>query len=136
MPAPNANLQALGPCAQKLIFTVLVAAGLAVSFAVGSPAHAQADKTKAEFAILVDGDSGSVLFEKNADELMAPASMSKLMTMVIAFEALKAGETKLDDKFYVSENAFKMEGSRMFLKLKSGADSRTADSGHHRSVRK
>lgn len=116
----DVNLQALDRGVQKFIFTVVVAAsGLAVFLAAGVPARAQADKTKADFAILVDGDSGSVLFEKNADELMAPASMSKLMTMVIAFEALKAGETKLDDKFYVGENAFKMEGSRMFLKLKS-----------------
>ena len=120
MRALHANLQASGSRVQKFIFTFVVTlAGLAMSLAAGVPARAQADKTKADFAILVDGDSGSVLFEKNADELMAPASMSKLMTMVIAFEALKAGETKLDDKFYVSENAFKMEGSRMFLKLKS-----------------
>ena len=104
------------PSYPVLLMTCLVAAA---AILIGhTAAWGQAEKTRAEFAILIDGESGSVLYEKNADEPMAPASMSKLMTMVIAFEALKAGETKLEDKFYISERAFKMGGSRMFAKLK------------------
>ena len=54
-------------------------------------AQAAGFDTKAERAILIDAGSGKVLFEKDADSLMPPASMSKLMTMTMVFEALKRG---------------------------------------------
>lgn len=97
---------------------VIAAAALLLSACLG-PVRAASLDTAAKFAILIDGESGSVLFEKNADELMAPASMSKLMTMVVVFEALKHGDLKLTDEFLITENAFKQGGSRMFAKLGS-----------------
>ncbi len=99
------------------LFAVMIAlAGIPGTI---QPVAAATIKTDAEFAILIDGKTGAILMEKNADDLMAPASMSKLMTMAVVFNALKTGDIKLADEFYISENAFKRGGSRMFAKLKS-----------------
>jgi D-alanyl-D-alanine carboxypeptidase (penicillin-binding protein 5/6) len=75
-------------------------------------------------AILIEGSSGSVLFEKNADELRAPSSMMKLMTAEVVFHALKEGTIKLTDEYRISENAWRRGGapaggSTMFAVLNS-----------------
>jgi D-alanyl-D-alanine carboxypeptidase (penicillin-binding protein 5/6) len=62
-------------------------------------------------AILIEASSGSVLFEKNADELRAPSSMMKLMTAELVFNAIKQGEVKLTDEYRVSENAWRKGGA-------------------------
>src|ERR1700710_739325 len=62
-------------------------------------------------AILIEATSGSVLFEKNADELRAPSSMMKLMTAEVVFNAIKQGEVKLTDEYRVSENAWRKGGA-------------------------
>jgi len=56
-------------------------------------------ETDAPTAILIEANSGSVLFEKNADELRAPSSMMKLMTVEVVFNALKKGDIKLTDEY-------------------------------------
>lgn len=66
-------------------------------------------------AILVDGYTGKVLFEKNSDEKMPPASVTKIMTMLLVMEAIDRGEIGFDDIVTVSENAAKKEGSHIFL---------------------
>jgi serine-type D-Ala-D-Ala carboxypeptidase (penicillin-binding protein 5/6) len=78
---------------------------------------AQAVETAARAAIILDNRTGVVLFEKNADERMPPASMSKLMTAYMIFDQLKGGRLKLDDEVLVSERAWKMGGSQMFVKV-------------------
>jgi serine-type D-Ala-D-Ala carboxypeptidase (penicillin-binding protein 5/6) len=75
-------------------------------------------------AILIEATSGSVLFEKNADELRAPSSMMKLMTVEVVFNALKEGTVKLSDEYRISENAWRKGGapaggSTMFAILNS-----------------
>lgn len=80
--------------------------------------------TKAPYAILMDYDSGSVLFQKNADSLIEPASMAKLMTLAVVFGQLKSGRIHLDDQFVISEHAWKDGGassgsSTMFAVLNS-----------------
>ena len=80
-----------------------------------SPARAY--ETEAKQAILIDWDTKAVLFEKNADELMHPSSMSKMMTLYYLFEKLKSGAVHLDDEFPVSEKAWRMGGSKMFVKV-------------------
>jgi D-alanyl-D-alanine carboxypeptidase (penicillin-binding protein 5/6) len=75
-------------------------------------------------AILIEATSGSVLFEKNADELRAPSSMMKLMTAEVVFHAIKQGDVKLTDEYRVSENAWRKGGapaggSTMFAALNS-----------------
>src|ERR1700694_144767 len=62
-------------------------------------------------AILIEASSGSVLFEKNADELRAPSSMMKLMTAEVVFHAVKQGDVKLTDEYRVSENAWRKGGA-------------------------
>ena len=62
-------------------------------------------------AILIEANSGSVLFEKNADELRAPSSMMKLMTAETVFHAIKQGEVKLTDEYRISENAWRKGGA-------------------------
>src|SRR5450756_1255555 len=62
-------------------------------------------------AILIEASSGSVLFEKNADELRAPSSMMTLMTLETVFHAIKQGDIKLTDEYQVSENAWRRGGA-------------------------
>lgn len=86
-------------------------------------AHAVELSTKATHALLMDADTGAILFEKKADEQMHPASMSKLMTAYLIFEALKKGQYTLDTEFVVSDNAWKKGGAKtggstMFLNPK------------------
>ena len=87
-------------------------------------AAAEDFKTTATHAYLMDYDTGEVLFEKKGDDLMPPASMSKLMTAYIVFDKIKKGELSLDNTFTVSENAWRKGGeksgsSTMFLKPNS-----------------
>lgn len=70
-------------------------------------------------AYLVDANTGVVLYEKDADTPVPPSSMSKLMTTYMIFKALEDGRMKLSDQVTVSQKAWKMEGSRMFLKVGS-----------------
>jgi D-alanyl-D-alanine carboxypeptidase (penicillin-binding protein 5/6) len=75
-------------------------------------------------AILIEAKSGSILFEKNADELRAPSSMMKLMTAEVVFDALKKGDIKLTDEFRISENTWRKGGapsggSTMFAAINS-----------------
>lgn len=73
--------------------------------------QAGAPATKAERAVIMDAESGAVLFQHNADELAPPASMSKLMTLAVVFRALKNGEIKLDDEIRISVNAWRRGGA-------------------------
>ncbi len=100
---------------------------LAAACALGAglaAAAAQSFQTAAPHAILIDADSGSVLFEKAADERFSPASMAKLMTTDIVFEALKSGRLSMDTEFTVTEDAWKRGGaggggSSMFAQVNS-----------------
>jgi D-alanyl-D-alanine carboxypeptidase (penicillin-binding protein 5/6) len=89
---------------------------IAIALAVWAGPAAAID-TQAREAILVDMTTGSVLFEKNADQRMPTASMSKIMTMFMVFEALEEGRLELDDRLMVSEHAWRMGGSRMFVEV-------------------
>lgn len=66
-------------------------------------------------AILIDEDSGTVLYEKNADECRPIASITKIMTLLLTFEALEAGKVSLSDTVPVSEHAYHMGGSQIWL---------------------
>ena len=69
----------------------------------------------AKQAILYDMQTNSIIYEKNADELMSPSSMSKLLTVYYVFKKLKNNEILLSDKFKVSKKAWKKGGSKMFV---------------------
>ncbi|HHK74731.1 MAG TPA: D-alanyl-D-alanine carboxypeptidase [Rhizobiales bacterium] len=84
----------------------------------------RAFETSAKYAFLMDVDTQTVLFAKNENALMSPASMSKLMTMVMVFDALKVGQITMEEKFFISENAWEKGGeksgsSTMFAKKNS-----------------
>ena len=95
-----------------------------ILFCAANPAAAQIFETKAAQAFMIDAETGTVLFSKDADRPIQPASLAKLMTMEMAFNALGTGRLKLDDTFVVSENAWRRGGapsgtSTMFAALKS-----------------
>jgi D-alanyl-D-alanine carboxypeptidase (penicillin-binding protein 5/6) len=75
--------------------------------------------TQAREAVLLDMTSGTVLFEKDADVPMPPASMSKIMTAYMVFSRLREGRLSLDDMLPVSEKAWRMGGSKMFVEVNS-----------------
>ena len=87
--------------------------GLALSAALALPATAFENRAKAGFVI--DQTTGTILFSKRADEALPPASMSKLMTLYMAFEAVRDGRLSMEEKLPVSQHAMNYGGSTMFL---------------------
>ncbi|UWQ21052.1 D-alanyl-D-alanine carboxypeptidase family protein [Jannaschia sp. W003] len=83
--------------------------------ALPAAAFAQAFQTQATSAVVIDHNTGQVLLSVNADEALPPASMSKLMTLNMVFEALQDGRLQLDDELPVSPEAAAYGGSTMFL---------------------
>lgn len=92
-----------------------IVAAFAALLAATAPAAAADFETAAKQVIIVDYDTGAELFAKNADEIMEPASMTKMMTIYMLFDRLKSGSLKLNDTFLVSENAWRKQGSKMFV---------------------
>ncbi|EKQ56348.1 MULTISPECIES: D-alanyl-D-alanine carboxypeptidase family protein [unclassified Clostridium] len=98
------------------IFAILLIP-INLASAVEGDEKAKADGTniEARSALLMEPMSGKILYEKNANEKFAPASVTKIMTMLLTMEAVDNGKIKLDDKVTCSENAKKMGGSTMLL---------------------
>ncbi|NRY62806.1 D-alanyl-D-alanine carboxypeptidase family protein [Clostridium beijerinckii] len=98
------------------IFTLLLLP-INLAKAVDTDEKVKSDGTniEARSALLMEPMSGKILYEKNADEKFAPASVTKIMTMLITMEGVDSGKIKLDDKVTCSENAKKMGGSTMLL---------------------
>ena len=95
-----------------------LAVGLVSTALLIAPATlAEAFETTAREALLIDAETGAVLLVKNPDDPMPPASMSKLMTAYMVFERLKDGSLKLDGTMHVSEKAWRMGGSKMFVEV-------------------
>lgn len=88
---------------------------LLLAFVFSAAPKANAFDLAAKHAILVEAATGDVLFAKDADAQMPTSSMSKILTMYLVFDAIRSGRLQLDDKLPVSTNAWKQEGSRMFL---------------------
>src|SRR6476659_6812945 len=105
------------------VWRALAAASLVLAVACGGAVYAANNSVQgakkddnafdgdAPTAILIEALSGSVLFEKNADELRAPSSMMKLMTAEVVFNALRKGDVKLTDEYRISENAWRRGGA-------------------------
>lgn len=72
-----------------------------------------------ETAILIEASTGKILFEKDKDKKMAPASMTKIMTMLLTMEALESGKISLDEDVLISENAQKMSGTQIYVEAGS-----------------
>lgn len=109
----------------KKMIAILLAAILALSWGLTATAGgADVDEmtpvstviaTDAKSVILVDAGSGSVLYEQNADEKTAPASVTKIMTLLLTMEAIDEGKLKMDDMLTVSDVAADMGGSQVYL---------------------
>ncbi len=83
---------------------------------VVKPAFSQVNfQSEAPYAVLMDFSTGDILYQKNADVKIGPSSMTKVLTSYIVFDYLKKGRVTLDDTYFVSANARKKEGSRMFI---------------------
>jgi len=100
------------------------AAAVAAPNPVSGPKSMEGFQTAAPHAILIDADGGSVLFEKGADDLIPPASLSKLMTAEVVFNLIKQGKIKPTDEFIVSTTAWRRGGapshtSSMFIPIHS-----------------
>ena len=93
------------------LFRLLTPALLVLALALPAAAF----DTRAKAAFVFDMKTGTVLLDKNADEPLPPASMSKLMTLYVAFEAIREGRLSLDEKLPVSQHAMSYGGSTMFL---------------------
>lgn len=98
----------------------LLVSSLLVSLCLST--SARAIETQARNLILVDYETGQTLYQKEAQKMVPPASMSKLMTIYMVFDKIKNGTLSLDDTFTVSENAWRKGGaasgsSTMFLKI-------------------
>lgn len=99
-------------CAQ-----LLMAAGVTLAALAGANAPVDAQtktaefQTAAPFAILIDADTGGVLFERNADELMYPSSMAKLMTAELVYRAIKEGRLRREDEITITEDAWRRGGA-------------------------
>jgi D-alanyl-D-alanine carboxypeptidase (penicillin-binding protein 5/6) len=98
---------------KRLQLTSLVIAGYVagIAAAFGAPAGQGGYQTSVPYAILIEYESGTVLFEKGADQLVAPASLAKLMTAEVVFDQVALGNIKLDEEFVVSENAWRRGGA-------------------------
>ncbi len=95
--------------------TAAIPAAVAAPEASGAPAIGI--DTQAVHAIIVEVETGAVLLDKAADQPFPPASLDKLMTAYVVFDMLKKGQAKLTDELPVSEEAWRLGGSRMFLPL-------------------
>ena len=99
--------------------TAILAVATALSGASAALAAPPTIETAAREAILIDYDTRTVMFEKNADERTPPSSMSKLMTAYLVIDRIQKGDLKLTDELPVSPKAWKMGGSKMFVMVNS-----------------
>jgi D-alanyl-D-alanine carboxypeptidase (penicillin-binding protein 5/6) len=102
------------PGATKYLAAGLVAAALATAAAAPSATSTKKEEgfqTSVPRALLMDADSNNVLYDKNGDQITAPASLTKLMTSEVVFNEIKEGRLKLDQEFIVSENAWRKGGA-------------------------
>lgn len=106
---------------KKRLLSLLLCLALCLAAAPAAWAQEIVPATAADFdvpcqaAILIDEDSGTVLYEKNPDEQRPIASITKVMTLLLTFEALETGKISLDDYVPVSEHAYSMGGSQIWL---------------------
>ena len=100
---------------KRIIFWPVLLAGMA--FGLNSAVAQAVIETPAKQAILIDHATGTVLFSKNPEQSMPPSSLSKLMTLYMLFDRLATGGLSMDDTFPVSKKAWRMGGSKMFVRV-------------------
>lgn len=101
----------------KYIIKRIICVILCAMLAIPSYASELTGQYDAKSVILIEAETGRVLYEDNADERLAPASVTKIMTLLLIFEAISDGAVRLDEYVPVSEYAASMGGSQVFLKV-------------------
>ena len=105
-------------CYQKLIVLVcIIWIQSLIWTAQGESAEQPLFKVAATSAILLDAKSGQVIFEQNAQQTMPPASLAKIMTLYLAYDAIEAGSVSADDDVLISKKAWETQGSKMFVEV-------------------
>ncbi|MGL4824761.1 MAG: D-alanyl-D-alanine carboxypeptidase family protein, partial [Alphaproteobacteria bacterium] len=102
-------------CFKFMLFFLLL--GVEKTGALATTIPSIGFETQAKQALLIDLSTATVLYEKNADAQMVPSSMTKILTAYVLFDFLKQGKLKLSDTYTVSEKAWRMGGSKMFVPL-------------------
>lgn len=97
----------------SLFLTVLVAMGFSIPHTEAAEEKGVELAANAKSAILIERDTGTVLYDKNADVRLSPASMTKIMTMLLIMEAVDKGELSMKEKIRTSEYAASMGGSHL-----------------------
>lgn len=98
-------------CATLLLASLLPSA----SALAEKKENAESESGKLKSAIVIEQDTGKVLYKKNENKKLPPASMTKVMTLLLIFKAIKSHQISLNDKVEVSEHAASMGGSQVFL---------------------
>jgi D-alanyl-D-alanine carboxypeptidase (penicillin-binding protein 5/6) len=104
---------------RRLLLALSVSLSLGLAAVAAPQSQAVPIETNAQHVYIVDFQTGSVIYDKKGDEKLFPASMSKLMTGYMLFDALKRGDVKLTDTFHVSQKAWATQGSKMFVDIDS-----------------
>ena len=90
---------------------------LILAFLLTLPKSLLSIESLAKTALIMDLSTGEVLLEKNSEERTYPSSMTKIMTVLVAFEKIKNGTLAIDQEFLISKKAWKMGGSKMFIEV-------------------
>ncbi|MDR1704813.1 MAG: D-alanyl-D-alanine carboxypeptidase [Clostridiales bacterium] len=101
--------------ARYMIMSLVLTAGLVLGMSAKAYANSPQLSVDAKSAVLLEPETGKILFEKNPDERLSPASVTKVMTMYLIYQALEQGRIKLDDVVTVSDHAARMGGSQIYL---------------------
>jgi D-alanyl-D-alanine carboxypeptidase (penicillin-binding protein 5/6) len=133
MSEPKSRMVGMPSFIVAVIAFILLAGGVDCDPAAAARGHAKAKasaaavqapanptggmETQAKHAFIIEVETGTVLLDKGAEERMPPASMSKIMTAYVVFDMLKQGKAKLDDELPVSEEAWRLQGSKMFVPI-------------------
>ncbi len=96
-------------------FLSIVMSVITMVLVIARPVFADEPDLAAQSAILMEASTGQIIYEKNADESLHPASITKIMTLILIFDAIESGSIGLDDVVTVSEHAASMGGSQVFL---------------------
>lgn len=109
-------MKRIGKQAVSILLSCAMVLGLFVTpVHAGQPDTAQGPEIGAPSALLMEASTGTVIYEKNADEPRNPASVTKIMTLILIFDALQSGKIKLNDEVVTSAHAKSMGGSQVFL---------------------
>ncbi|HHW56667.1 MAG TPA: D-alanyl-D-alanine carboxypeptidase [Clostridia bacterium] len=101
----------------KRFLTMIISLIVSITFILDNAAYADTLNLKAKSAILMEASSGQILYEKDSHKPLPPASVTKVMTLLLAIEAIDSGKIKMTDKVVTSKHAFDMGGTQIYLEI-------------------